>query len=111
MMSIYNTERTKLYSVTLDNDIAFQHHRELRDKMKIQTYFCHPYSSWEKGQIEYGNRLIRRHIPKKSRLANYSQNEIDRILEKSNNTPRKCLGWKTPIQVLREEGVAIGGTI
>ena len=111
MMDIYNTKKTKIHSVTLDNDIAFQHHTQLRDKMKIQTYFCHPYSSWEKWQIEYGNRLIRRQIPKKSRLANYSQNEIDRFLEKSNNTPRKCLGWKTPIQVLREEGVAIGGII
>jgi transposase, IS30 family len=111
MMAIYNTEKTNIHSVTLDNDIAFQHHTKLRDKLQIQTYFCHPYSSWEKGQIEYGNRLIRRQIPKKSRLANYTQNEIDRFLEKSNNTPRKCLGWKTPIQVLREEGVAIGGTI
>ena len=111
MMQLYNTKTTQIHSVTLDNDIAFQHHTELRDKMKIQTYFCHPFHSWEKWQIEYANRLIRRYIPKKSHLANYSQNEIDRILEKSNNTPRKCLGWKTPIQVLREEGVAIGGTI
>ena len=64
MMSIYNTEKTKIHSVTLDNDIAFQHHGELRDKMSIDTYFCHPYHSWEKWQIEYGNRLIRRSIPK-----------------------------------------------
>jgi len=111
MMKLYNTETTQIHSVTLDNDIAFQHHTKLRDNLHIQTYFCHPFHSWEKWQIEYGNRLIRRYIPKKSLLANYSQKEIDRILEKSNNTPRKCLGWKTPIQVLREEGVAIGGTI
>lgn len=111
MMGIYNTDTTKAHSMTLDNDIAFQHHTEIRDIMNIQTYFCHPYHSWEKGQIEYGNRMIRRYIPKKSRLANYSQNDIDRILEKINNTPRKCLGWKTPIQVLREEGVAIRGKI
>lgn len=111
MMKFYNTRATHIHSVTLDNDIAFQHHTELRDKMNIQTFFCHPFHSWEKWQIEYANRLIRRYIPKKSRLANYSQNEIDRILEKINNTPRKCLGWKTPIQVLRESGVAIGGTI
>lgn len=111
MMDIYNTATTQIHSVTLDNDIAFQHHTELRDKMHIDTYFCHPYHSWEKGQIEYGNRLIRRSIPKKSLLMNYSQKEIDRIIQKSNNTPRKCLGWKTPIQVLQEEGVAIGGKI
>lgn len=111
MMEVYNTKTTQIHSVTLDNDIAFQHHTELRNKMHIQTYFCHPFHSWEKWQIEYWNRLIRRYIPKKSRLADYTQNEIDRILEKINNTPRKCLGWKTPIQVLREEGVAIGGII
>ncbi len=111
MMKFYNTKATQIHSVTLDNDIAFQHHTKLRNAMHVQTYFCHPFHSWEKWQIEYWNRLIRRYIPKKSHLADYSQNEIDRILEKINNTPRKCLGWKTPIQVLREEGVAIGGTI
>lgn len=111
MLNFYNTNATKVHSTTLDNDFAFQHHTSIRDTMNIQIYFCHPYHSWEKWQVEYANRLLRRYIPKKSRLADYSQNEIDRILEKINNTPRKCLGWKTPIQVLREEGVAIGGTI
>jgi IS30 family transposase len=48
MMKLYNTEKTHIHSITLDNDIAFQHHRELRDTLHIHTYFCHPYHSWEK---------------------------------------------------------------
>jgi IS30 family transposase len=55
--------------------------------------------------------MIRRYIPKKSLLRDISQKEIDLILKKINNTPRKCLGWKTPIQVLQESGVAIEGII
>jgi len=107
VLSTYPT----VYSLTLDNDILFQHHMEIRDDLWIQTYFCHPYHSWEKGQIEYANRMIRRYIPKKSLLANISQKKIDKILEMINNTPRKCLGWKTPIQVLQESGIAIEGKI
>ena len=90
MLSFYNTPTTKIHSVTLDNDIAFQHHTKLRDNLGIHTYFCHPFHSWEKGQIEYANRMIRRYIPKKSLLRNISQKEIDKILKKINNTPRKC---------------------
>ncbi len=34
--------------------------------MKVQTYFTNPYASWEKGQIENKNKLIRQYIPKKT---------------------------------------------
>jgi IS30 family transposase len=44
VLSIY----PNIYSLTLDNDILFQHHTEIRDELNIQTYFCHPYHSWEK---------------------------------------------------------------
>lgn len=89
------TEKYNIKSFTLDNGIEFQKHEEIGCK----TYFCHPYSSWEKGQIEYAMRLIRRLVPKKSSLENVSQNQLQSFISNLNHMPRKCLNYKTPYEV------------
>ena len=85
-------------SLTLDNGVENIRYRELG----IDAYFCHPYSSWEKGSIENAFGLIREFIPKKSSLKNYSQSDIDAILEIINGRPRKCLDWRTSKEVFQE---------
>lgn len=82
-------------SLTLDNGIEFKQH----EKIGCKTYFCHPYSSWEKGQIEYAMRLLRRLVPKKSSLQHVSHHKLQKFVDQLNHTPRKCLDWKTPHQV------------
>ena len=88
-----------LESITFDNGVENVRHGELG----TQTYFCHPYSSWEKGSVENGIGLIREYIPKKSDLKNYSHTDIAAIVDRTNNTPMKCLGWLTPNEVFDEE--------
>ena len=68
-------------------------------RFRIPTYFCHPYSPYEKGTVENTFQRLRRFIPKKSRLSQYSDDDISIIVDKMNNTPRKCLNWKTPNEV------------
>ncbi len=82
-------------SITLDNGIEFKHHQEIG----CNTFFCHPYSSWQKGQIEYAMRLLRRLIPKKSSLLNLSNSQLQSYVHLLNHTPRKCLNFKTPHQI------------
>lgn len=86
-------------SLTLDNGVENVKYEQLG----IPTYFCHPYSSWEKGQIENVFKLIRRYIPKKSSISNYSQEEISAIVEHINSVPRKVLGYQTPKEVFEEQ--------
>lgn len=86
-------------SLTLDNGVENKRHQEL----EIQTYFCHPYSSWEKGSIENSFQRLRRFIPKKSSLKDFTDEDIKIIENKMNNTPRKCLDFKTPLEVFEEE--------
>jgi IS30 family transposase len=83
------------HTLTLDNGIEFKGHQSFG----INTFFCRPYASWEKGAVEYSNRLIRRHFPKKTRLGNIHQKKLASVIKAINNTPRKCLNWKTPQQV------------
>lgn len=86
-------------SLTLDNGVENVRYEELN----VDTYFCHPYSSWEKGGIENLFKRLRRFIPKKASLKDYSREDIVRFAEIMNNTPRKCLNWKTPREVFEEQ--------
>lgn len=60
------------------------------------TYYCHPYSSYERGTNERLNREIRRKIPKGSDLTKYSHAEIQNVEDWLNNYPRQILGFATP---------------
>lgn len=88
---------TKTLSFTLDNGVENVRYEEL----KIDTYFCHPYSSWEKGTVENTFQRLRRFIPKKANLANFSHKQIATIIKKMNNTPRKCLDYRTPAEIFK----------
>src|SRR5476651_1523086 len=44
----------ELTSITTDNDILFLYHKQLEQALGVPFYFCHPYSSWEKGSVENG---------------------------------------------------------
>jgi transposase, IS30 family len=89
-------------SLTLDNSVENVRYKILN----VLTFFCHPYHSWEKGSVENAIGLIREYIPKKAYLENYSQYDISAIVDLINNTPRKCLGWKTPPEVFNEQYVS-----
>lgn len=89
-------------SLTLDNDISFSAHQKLSQQLGIKIYFCHAYHSWEKGGVENVNKLIRQYIKKKTDISKYSNKYIKSVQDKLNNRPRKCLNYKTPLEVMRE---------
>lgn len=82
-------------SITFDNGVENIRYQEL----EIPSYFCNPYHSWEKGSVEQGIGQIRTYIPKKADLKNYSQQDIDAIINTLNNRPMKCLNYQTPNEV------------
>jgi transposase, IS30 family len=94
-------------STALDNGKEFVKHKQFG----LPTYFCDPYSSWQRGTNENSNGLIRRYLPKKADFSNYQQWELDDMIAEINNRPRKCLGFRTPQEVFEEELKAIGARI
>lgn len=92
----------ELKTITTDNDILLQRHKELEKILDVKIYFCDPYSSWQKGTVENTNKYVRRDIPKGSDIAKYSKRFIRLIEEKLNRRPLKCLGYKTPQEILNE---------
>lgn len=88
-------------SVTFDNGIENRAHETLH----IPTYFCEPYSSWEKGGVENANRMIRRYFPKGTNFRTVSQQQIDAVVFLINSKPRKILGYKTALEVASACGI------
>lgn len=85
-------------SFTLDNGVENTKYEEL----KIPTYFCDPYSSWQKGGVENAIKMLRWFIPKGTDIAKYSDEYVSMIVNILNNKPRKSLGYKTPLEVMIE---------
>ncbi len=97
-------------TITYDNGSENTEHEEVNKVLDIKSYFCNPYHSWEKGTVENTIGLIRRWIPKKTDLAEVSEEEILEIEDWLNNRPRKCLNYQTPLEVLeKERSVALAG--
>ncbi|MEI8143410.1 MAG: IS30 family transposase [Candidatus Berkelbacteria bacterium] len=93
----------KKETITLDNGIENRDHKNL----PMTAFFCDPYSSWQKGGVENGNKMIRRFIPKGCNIDNYSDQYISHIIGILNKKPRKSLGYKTPIEVLEENNLLV----
>lgn len=99
-----------LRTITYDNGIENRDHEALAALLKIRTFFCNAYHSWEKGGVENTIGRIRRYIPKGANLADYSDRDIARIEHRLNHTPRKCLNWKTPHEIMVEHHLFLSST-
>lgn len=90
----------ELKTITIDNDILLQRHRELEVLLNVKIYFCDPYSSWQKGTVENSNKYVRRDIPKGSDISKYSKRFIEKLETKLSRRIMKCLNYLTPEEVL-----------
>src|SRR5512144_2925588 len=64
-------------STTLDNGSENSLHTQLQEELGIQTYFAHPYCSWQRGTNEYTNGLLRRYFPKRTDFRNVTQEQLN----------------------------------
>jgi transposase, IS30 family len=90
-------------SITFDNDTCFAHHALLRGMLGATTYFCDAYASWQKGGVENANGRIRRWLPRRADLDALEEDDIQEIAMTLNLTPRKCLGFRSPLEAFLGE--------
>lgn len=86
-------------TITYDNGKEFAGHVDIAKASHSKAYFAHPYSSWERGLNENTNGLIRQYFPKGSDFSLITKKDVKAVMDKINNRPKKCLGFKTPNQV------------
>lgn len=88
-----------VHSITMDNGLEFAKHKKVAKKLNALTYFTHPYSSWEKGQVEYMNKLLRQYYPKNEIINKSNTKNIREIQFKLNRRPRKNLNYEKPFKI------------
>lgn len=89
-------------TLTADNGAENTNHKEIAQGLQLLMYFCHAYHSWEKGTVENTNGRIRRFIPKGVSIDNLTDEYIAAVEHKLNSTPRKCLQYKTPYEMMHK---------
>jgi transposase, IS30 family len=92
-------------TLTLDNGVENREHRRITARTGAAIYFCDPYSSWQKGGVEHANRMLRGYLPKGCNLSKYDQRYVEWAVKRINNKPRRCLGYKTALELAVEKGV------
>lgn len=98
VIALLNSLGLPLYTVTSDNGKDFAHQETIAKALKVRYFFAHPYAARERGLNESTNGLIRQYFPKQRSFASITQEEMQLVLHKLNNRPRKRRGFKTPNQ-------------
>ncbi len=91
----------KPLSLTRDNGLENKCHKET----PVPSFFCEPYSAWQKPHVENIIKLLRRFFAKGSDLSQYSEEEISFVELILNNKPRKVLGYRKPIEIMLEHDI------
>lgn len=96
-------------SITVDNGVEFSDYEGMERSIlrpgekRTFLFYCHPYSSWERGSNENQNKLIRRHIPKGEDFDEKQDRDIEYIENWINNYPRGIFGYRTSAELFKEE--------
>ena len=94
-------------TLTLDNGSEFARFQAIEHKTGMDVYFADPYASWQRGLNENTNGLIRQYLPKGKPMDRLPKRKLESIVNAINNRPRKCLGYRTPNEVLTSSAGAI----
>ena len=101
------TQNLVVKSSSWDNGIENQGH----EQFGMPTFFCDPYSSWQKGGVENVNKMLRRYFPKGMDLSLVSQKNLKRAVSIINRKPRRSLGFRSAEEVAREHGILKGNEL
>lgn len=94
-------------SISLDNGSEFALFRELENDIKAPVFFARPHSPWQRGSNENINGVLRFFFPKGCDFLAVSDEQLQAVIDLINSRPRKCLGWRSPIEVFLSSSVAL----
>lgn len=97
----------RVHTITADNGKEFAEHEKVSRELKADFFFAHPYAAWERGTNENMNGLIRQYIPKKRKFTSVNETEVELIMARLNNRPRKCLDFMSPFEMFFVQSVAL----
>jgi len=87
-------------TVTFDRGGEFAGYAALDRELAVASYSRDPHSPWQKGAVENANGRVRRFLPRESGHEALSRARLRRLADRLNDTPRPCLGYRTPGEAL-----------
>ncbi len=87
-------------TVTFDRGFEFMGYPALDRSLGTTSYFCDPRSPWQKGAVENANGRLRRYLPSDAPTERLAAESLGALAGRLNATPRRCLGYRTPAEVL-----------
>ena len=92
-----------IHTDTKDNGIENRGHKTIEAELGIISYFCDPYSSWQKGEIEHVFKLVRAEgIPKGTDLNTITDKQLKAIQDSLNNRWRKSLNYHSAQELMEK---------
>ena len=88
-------------TLTLDNGKEFAAFQQVEQATGLRVFFADPYCAWQRGANENTNGLLRRYYPKGTDFSQVTDDELAFVVHALNNRPRKCLGYRTPFEVVQ----------
>jgi IS30 family transposase len=88
-------------TLTLDNGKEFAAFSLMEQRSGLDVFFADPYCAWQRGVNENTNGLLRRYFPKGTDFSQVSAQQLAAVADTLNNRPRKCLGYRTPTEVVQ----------
>ncbi len=96
-----------VFTITADNGKEFAYHEIMTKYLKCGVYFADPYCSWQRGLNENTNGLLRQYWPKSTDFKKISQSEVEAVIARLNDRPRKKLNYQMPAKLMAEHMAAI----
>ncbi len=90
-------------TLTYDQGREMAEHLKFTRQTKMQVYFAHPASPWERGTNENTNGLVRQYFPKGTDFSKVTASEIRKAQDQINGRPRRCLDYATPAEVFQQQ--------
>jgi IS30 family transposase len=89
-------------TLTLDNGKEFAAFKQVEQATGLRVFFADPYCAWQRGANENTNGLLRRYFPKGTDFSQVADHELAFVVHALNNQPRKCLGYRTPFEIVHK---------
>ena len=99
----------KIFRIILtDNGIEFFNPYEMEIdyetcKKVSNVFYCKPYSSWQKHEIEVNHEYIRRVLPKGSDFNKLTNEVVKKLQDNINAIPRDSLNGETPFNLTKNK--------
>lgn len=95
-------------TITVDNGVEFADYKGIERSItgsgpRTRLYYCHPYSSCERGSNENQNKMIRRRYPKGTNFDTITEKDVKELEEWINHYPRQILGWESSETIFQQE--------